>query len=174
MAQRKQRVLITGAAGFIGGYLVEEFLKQGHFVIGIDNFSKYGVVSKSYDNNLNYKFVKGDVKNTSLLINLLKDCDYLIAGAAKIGGIGYFHEFAYDLLAENERIIASTFDAAIHAFQKSCIHPFQKSKYTYSKVCQRKKRLLVREQRSKKRWSIHTAYLWPGRRRSQASETKMV
>ena len=35
-----------------------------------------------------------------------------------IGGISYFHEFAYDLLAENERIMASTFDAAIHAFQK--------------------------------------------------------
>src|SRR5437763_7720643 len=30
-----------------------------------------------------------------------------------IGGISYFHEFAYDLLAENERILASTFDAAI-------------------------------------------------------------
>jgi UDP-glucose 4-epimerase len=32
-----------------------------------------------------------------------------------IGGISYFHEFAYDLLAENERIIASSFDAAIWA-----------------------------------------------------------
>jgi nucleoside-diphosphate-sugar epimerase len=32
-----------------------------------------------------------------------------------IGGISYFHEFAYDLLAENERIVAATFDAAIHA-----------------------------------------------------------
>jgi nucleoside-diphosphate-sugar epimerase len=32
-----------------------------------------------------------------------------------IGGISYFHEFAFDLLAENERILASTFDAAIAA-----------------------------------------------------------
>jgi nucleoside-diphosphate-sugar epimerase len=32
-----------------------------------------------------------------------------------IGGISYFHEFAYDLLAENERICAATFDAAISA-----------------------------------------------------------
>jgi len=30
-----------------------------------------------------------------------------------IGGISYFHQFAYDLLAENERILAATFDAAI-------------------------------------------------------------
>ncbi len=34
-----------------------------------------------------------------------------------IGGISYFHEFAYELLAENERILASTFDAAIGSFK---------------------------------------------------------
>jgi nucleoside-diphosphate-sugar epimerase len=37
----------------------------------------------------------------------------IIAAAAKIGGITYFHKYAYDLLAENERIVASTFDAAV-------------------------------------------------------------
>ena len=42
-------------------------------------------------------------------------CDYILACGAMIGGISYFHEFAYDLLAENERIIATTFDAAIYA-----------------------------------------------------------
>ena len=35
-----------------------------------------------------------------------------------IGGISYFHEFAYDLLAENERILAATFDAAIEAHRR--------------------------------------------------------
>jgi UDP-glucose 4-epimerase len=115
----KSKILLTGAAGFIGGYLVEELLRQGYGVIGIDNYSKYGAIAKSYDNNPNYQFVKGDVKDTSLLIDLLKDCEYIIAGAAKIGGIGYFHQYAYDLLAENERIMASTFDAAIQAFKQN-------------------------------------------------------
>jgi UDP-glucose 4-epimerase len=41
--------------------------------------------------------------------------DQVVASAAMIGGISYFHEFAYDLMAENERILASTFDAAIAA-----------------------------------------------------------
>ena len=96
---------------------MEELLRKGHCVIGIDNYSKYGLVKKSYDSHPNYTFVKGDVKKTKLLINLLKKCDYIVAGAAKIGGIGYFHQYPYDLLAENERIIASTFDAAIYAFK---------------------------------------------------------
>ena len=39
----------------------------------------------------------------------------MLAAAAMIGGISYFHEFAFDLLAENERILASTFEAAIAA-----------------------------------------------------------
>lgn len=112
------KILVTGAAGFIGGYIVEELLRQRHQVVGIDNYSKYGVVLKNYDSNPNYKFVKGDVKDVSLLKKLLVDCDYLIAGAAKIGGIKYFHEFAYDLFAENERIMASTMDAAIFAHRK--------------------------------------------------------
>lgn len=111
------KVLVTGSAGFIGGYLVEELLKQGHFVVGIDNYSKYGPVEKSYDKNPHYRFVHGDVKNIKLLKTLLADCTHLVAGAARIGGISYFHKFAYDLLAENERITAATFDAAIDAFK---------------------------------------------------------
>ena len=35
-------------------------------------------------------------------------CDHFIAGAAMIGGISYFHTYAYDLLATNERIIAAS------------------------------------------------------------------
>lgn len=111
------KILITGSAGFIAGYLVEELLNHSHKVVGIDNFSKYGRVEKSYDNHPNYQFVEGDVKDTSLLKEQIEDCDQVVAAAALIGGISLFHEYAYDLLAENERIIASTFDAAIWAFK---------------------------------------------------------
>ncbi len=40
------KILVTGAAGFIAGYLIEELLDYGYQVIGIDNFSKYGPVIK--------------------------------------------------------------------------------------------------------------------------------
>lgn len=112
------KILVTGSNGFIGGYLVEELLNKGHQIVGIDNFSKYGKVKKSYNNNPNYQFVEGDAKDTKLLKNLIEDCDQVVAMAALIGGITLFHEYAYDLLAENERIIASIFDASIWAFQE--------------------------------------------------------
>lgn len=108
-----EKVLLTGSAGFIGGYLVDELLNQGYAVVGLDNLSKYGRVSRSFDNNPNFEFVQGDASDVGLLENLLADCDHFIAGAALIGGISYFHQFAYDLLAKNERIIAAACDAAI-------------------------------------------------------------
>lgn len=111
------KVLVTGSAGFIGGYIVEELLAQGFEVVGIDNLSKYGPVSHSYEGDPAFSFVQGDAKDVPLMTELMADVDYVIAGAAMIGGISYFHTYAYDLLAENERIIASTCDAAIATVQ---------------------------------------------------------
>ena len=111
------KVLVTGAAGFINGYLVPELLEAGHEVVGVDDFSKYGPVARSYDAHPRYRFVEGDAKDVALLRDLVRDCDQVVAAAAMIGGISYFHQFAYDLLAENERILASTFDAAIDGFR---------------------------------------------------------
>ena len=112
------KVLVTGAAGFIAGYVVEELLERGYEVVGLDNFSKYGKLEKSYSKHPRFVLREGDAKDVSLLKELVADCDHLIAGAAMIGGISYFHEFAYELLAENERITASTFDAAIWAYRQ--------------------------------------------------------
>jgi len=112
------KVLVTGSAGFIAGYLVQELLEQGYEVIGVDNFSKYGPVEKSYGRHPRYTFIQGDAKDAGLLTHLALSCDHLVACASRIGGIAYFNDFAYDLLAENERIIAATMDAAIAAFQK--------------------------------------------------------
>ena len=109
------KVVVTGASGFIGGYLVEELLRRGYDVVGIDNFSKYGRVTKSYDDHPRYRLIEGDARNIELLSEELHTAQHFIAGAAMIGGISYFHNYAYDLLATNERIIASSCDAAIAA-----------------------------------------------------------
>ena len=109
------KTLVTGASGFIAGYLVEDLLAAGHTVVGIDNHSKYGPVAKGYFDHPRFRLVIGDAKDVGLMKELMADCDHFVAAAAMIGGISYFHEYAYDLLAENERIIAAAFDAAIWA-----------------------------------------------------------
>ncbi len=115
------RILVTGAAGFIGGYLVEELLQAGHEVVGLDNFSKYGPLRQNVTSHPRYRFVEGDAKDAALLAGLTAGVEHLVAGAAMIGGISYFHEFAYDLLAENERITAAAFDAAVAAFRRGTL-----------------------------------------------------
>ena len=58
------RILITGAAGFLGSHLCERFIAEGHFVIGMDNF-----ITGHPDNltvlagNPNFLFIRHDVAN---------------------------------------------------------------------------------------------------------------
>jgi UDP-glucose 4-epimerase len=113
----KKNLVVTGAAGFIGGYIVREALDRGYSVVGIDNLSKYGEAARSFDSDPNYKLAIGDARDTEFLKEHFQGADHVIAGAAMIGGISYFHTFAYDLLATNERIIASTCDAAIDVYK---------------------------------------------------------
>src|SRR5260370_40603576 len=109
------KILVTGAAGFICGYLVADLLQAGHEVVRVDNFSKYGPVKRSFDGDPRYHLVQGDAKEAKLLTERAADCDQLVAGAAIIGGIPYFPEFAYDRLAETERIRATPSDAPVSA-----------------------------------------------------------
>jgi len=113
------KILVSGSKGFIAGYVIEQLLEEGWEVVGIDNHSKYGKVEKSYDNHPNYTFHEGDAKDVDLMKQLIEGCDHFIHAAAMIGGISYFHTHAYDLIAENERIMASGFDAALWAFKNS-------------------------------------------------------
>ena len=79
------RILVTGASGFLGGYIVNELLAHGHDVVGVDNFSKYGEVVKQRDNHPRYKLARGDCKEVDLMWSIAKDCDQIIAAAAMIG-----------------------------------------------------------------------------------------
>lgn len=114
-------VCLTGSQGFLGGYLCKELLDKGYRVIGFDNFSKYGRVKRAHDDHPNFELMEVDLADLSkasklTLFNQFSP-DYIIAGAAMIGGISYFHKYAYDLLAINERIISNTFDMAIDSFK---------------------------------------------------------
>ena len=108
------KVLLTGSQGFIGSYLCTELLSSGYDVVGVDNYSKYGTLTRPHDVSPNFKLYDLDILSDRFLSMVDSEKpDIIIAGAAMIGGISYFHKYAYDLLATNERILAQTFDAAI-------------------------------------------------------------
>jgi len=118
-----KKILITGSQGFIGSYLCLEFLNKGYTVVGIDNFSKYGPVTRPHDDHPQFHFLEMDVLDIDPVNppEIMADAEYIIAAAAMIGGISYFHKYAYDLLATNERIMANTFDLAIDLYKKNIL-----------------------------------------------------
>jgi dTDP-glucose 4,6-dehydratase len=61
MAQ--ERVVITGAAGFIGSHLAEALLDRGYSVIGIDNLLTGDIANIAHLRNRDFEFIKHDVTN---------------------------------------------------------------------------------------------------------------
>lgn len=121
----EKKILITGSQGFIGSYICKELLENDYIVTGVDNFSKYGHLIRGHDNHKNFTLINTDCSNQTFLVKIKEyDFDYIIAGAAMIGGISYFHKYAYDLIASNERIIANTFNLAISRFRKNELKKF--------------------------------------------------
>jgi dTDP-glucose 4,6-dehydratase len=59
----KQRVVITGAAGFIGSHLSEALLDRGYEVIGIDNLLTGDIANIAHLTNRDFTFIKHDVTN---------------------------------------------------------------------------------------------------------------
>jgi dTDP-glucose 4,6-dehydratase len=57
------RVVITGAAGFIGSHLSETLVERGHSVVGIDNLLTGDVANIAHLNGRDFMFVKHDVTN---------------------------------------------------------------------------------------------------------------
>jgi len=115
------KVLITGSSGFLGSYMVQEFIDNGHVVIGVDLEKVVSVWDYWSSDGSSFIFVQGNAKNFSLMKNLIEGCDVLIANAAKVGGIGYFHLYPYTIIRENELLTKTAFDAAIWAYRRSSL-----------------------------------------------------
>lgn len=64
MRKKNSRILITGAAGFLGSHLAERFLERGAHVIGIDNFITGRVENIDHlFKNPSFRFIQADVTN---------------------------------------------------------------------------------------------------------------
>lgn len=82
----KKTILVTGGAGFIGSYLVEEFIARGNVVYVLDDLSTGRIENiKHLLKNKNFKFKKGSVLNKKALEPLIKKSDEVYHLAAAVG-----------------------------------------------------------------------------------------
>lgn len=87
------KVLVTGAAGFIGSHLVERLLREGCQVIGLDSFDTYVYDAETKRSNLreigaheHFRFVEGDILDEELVASLVRGVD-LVAHLAALAGV---------------------------------------------------------------------------------------
>lgn len=86
MQKNKQRIIVTGGAGFIGSHLTEQLLLAGHQVIVIDNLSSGRIENLNHLPKENLEFVQKDIANLSAIISHFQGVDqvYHLAALADI------------------------------------------------------------------------------------------
>ncbi len=79
----KDKKIVTGAAGFIGSNLTIELLELGAKVTGIDNLynGRLDNLTGVLD-NINFQFIKGDIRDLNFLIDVLKEIEIVYHEAA--------------------------------------------------------------------------------------------
>jgi nucleoside-diphosphate-sugar epimerase len=113
-----KRILITGGAGYLGSTLAEYLLDNGYQVTVLDNLMYKQLSLLHLFKRNNFKFIKGDVRNTEQLRLLVEDHDVIIPLAAIVGmpackenpqlaiDVNYYHiRKIVDFLRDDQQLI---------------------------------------------------------------------
>jgi UDP-glucuronate 4-epimerase len=85
------RVLLSGAAGFIGSHVAEGLVSRGDDVVGLDNFDAFYPRAIKEANlaalrrSPRFQLVEGDIRNRDLVAGLVKGCGAVVHLAARAG-----------------------------------------------------------------------------------------
>lgn len=122
--KRLEKVLVTGAGGFIGHHLVTYLKNKGYWIRGVD--LKHPEYSKSDAN----EFLIMDLREKENAIKATKEIDHIYALAADMGGMGYISSHNALILYNNAVINLNTFESArinkvrrIFYSSSACIYP---------------------------------------------------
>ena len=113
MMQNNGPILITGAAGFIGSFLVKKFLGSGFQVIGIDNINSYydknlklkrlkNIKEYSIKNNFNWLFYKSNIEDKNYMRQIFLDKKpQIVVNLAAQAGVRYSIVNPYSYVESN-------------------------------------------------------------------------
>jgi dTDP-glucose 4,6-dehydratase len=80
------RIVVTGAAGFIGSHLSEALLDRGHYVIGVDNLRTGDIANIAHLRDRDFEFIRHDVTRH---IDIEGDVDFVFHWASPASPIDY-------------------------------------------------------------------------------------
>lgn len=98
-----KRVVVTGAAGFIGSNLIDKLLELGAEVIGIDNLFNGRLENlEEASNKIKFQFLKGDIRDLNFLLDVCQDIDII------------FHEAAFTSVPQSVKMPVSCNDVNVN------------------------------------------------------------
>lgn len=145
------KILITGAAGFIGSHLVNKLIKQNWEIIGLDNINAYYQVKLKYDRlkNLgilsqqiieneftqsskykNFKFLKTDLKDNTTIKKLFNNEKFdLVCNLGAQAGVRYSLENPYSYIESNINGFLNILEGCRHNNVKHLVYASSSSVY---------------------------------------------
>lgn len=127
--QKKEKVLVTGAGGFIGSHLVRYLKKKGYWVRGVD--SKFNEFTKTQAD----EFLIRDLRFLENCLEATRGVDHVYNLAADMGGMGFISSYPVQSLHNSNLINTYGLEASlrngvkIYFFSSSaCVYPIHKQK----------------------------------------------
>lgn len=133
------KILVTGAAGFIGFHLIKALLKQDCFIVGIDNLNAYYDVNLKKDRlkilsehstEASFKFIKLDLADRTAIASLFADYGFdIVVNLGAQAGVRYSIEKPHEYVDSNLVGFVNILEGCRHAKVKHLVYASSSSVY---------------------------------------------
>lgn len=133
------KILVTGAAGFIGFHLIKALLKQDCFIVGIDNLNPYYDVNLKKDRlkilsehstEASFKFIKLDLADRTAMASLFADYSFdIVVNLGAQAGVRYSIEKPHEYVDSNLVGFVNILEGCRHAKVKHLVYASSSSVY---------------------------------------------